>query len=97
LEDYPGYEKFLLAPRPPKALTWAKISKETPFGTIRVGWEKGQGQMVLQVTVPYGSAANLVLPKGVEECMIDNEMRKPDHYGSIWIESGKYSIKYPQL
>ncbi len=94
LEDHPGYKKFLLAPRPPKALTWAKITKETPFGTIRVGWQKEQGQMVMQVTIPAGSSANLVLPEGVVECMIDNEIRKPDNWGSIWIESGSYHVKY---
>ena len=36
LEDYPGYERFLLAPRPPEALTWAKITKETPYGQIHL-------------------------------------------------------------
>jgi len=96
LEDYPGYQRFLLAPRPPEALAWAKISKETPYGTIHVEWQKEEDQMVIQATIPTGSTAKLVLPEGVEFCFIDNELIKPDKHGKIWIENGKYSIKYLQ-
>jgi alpha-L-rhamnosidase len=97
LDDYPGYERFLLAPRPPEALSWAKISKETPFGTIRVEWQKEDGQMVIQATIPTGSKAKLILPEGAQSCLIDNENKKPDKEGNIWIESGKYNIKYPEI
>jgi alpha-L-rhamnosidase len=43
LEAYPGYERFLLAPRPPKALSWAIVTKETPYGTIQVELAKRSG------------------------------------------------------
>ncbi len=94
LEEYPGYKKFLLAPRPPEALSWAKVSKETPYGTILVEWHKEQDLMVMQVSIPTGSTAKLKLPKGAQACLIDNENVKPDKLGDIWIESGKYTIKY---
>lgn len=97
LEDYPGYEKFLLAPRPPKALSWAKISKETSFGTIRVEWQKEQGQMLAEVAIPTGSQAKFVLPEGVQTCSINDETITPDKQGIIWIESGVYQLKYAQL
>lgn len=95
LEDYPGYKKFILAPRPPETLSSANISKETPYGTILVEWHKEQALMVMQVTIPTGSAAWLKLPKGTQNCLIDNENVKPEKLGDIWIESGKYIIKYP--
>jgi alpha-L-rhamnosidase len=94
LEDFPGYERFLLAPRPPEAITWAKITKETPFGTIGVYWKKVKGQMVIQANIPTGSMAKLILPQGIENCSIDDEMRKADNQGNIWIESGNYQISY---
>jgi alpha-L-rhamnosidase len=97
LEEFPGYKKFLLAPRPPKALTWAKISKETPFGTIKVEWQKQQDQMIMLVTIPVGSAAKLVLPDGVQSCLIEGESINPNEHGNIWIESGSYNVKYRQL
>jgi len=97
LEGYPGYEKFLLAPRPPEAITWAKISKETPYGTIEVAWQKEQGQLIMDVTAPTGSTAKLMLPEGVHTCFIDNESVTPDVQGNIWIESGQYQVKYALL
>ena len=97
MENFPGYERFLLAPRPPKALIWAKVSKETPYGTIRVDWQKEKDQMTMQVTIPTGSIAKFILPEGVKSCSIDNETVNPDKQGNIWIESGKYNVKYSQL
>jgi alpha-L-rhamnosidase len=94
LEDYPGYERFLLTPRPPQALTWAKITKETPFGTIGVDWQKEQNQMNIQATIPVGSMAKLVLPNGTKDCLIEEKTVKPDKGGNIWIENGTYTIKY---
>ena len=94
MEEYPGYERFLLAPRPPNALTWAKVSKETYFGTIQVEWKKEQNQMQIQAKIPTGSMAKLVLPEGVKTCLIDDETTMPDKYGNIWIESGTYVIRY---
>ena len=94
LEDYPGYERFLLAPRPPKALEWAKVTKETPYGTILVNWKREQKDFIIQATIPTGSMAKLVLPIGVKNCLIDGENIEPDKQGIIWIENGKYTIKY---
>jgi alpha-L-rhamnosidase len=97
LEAYPGYERFLLAPRPPKALSWAKVTKETSYGTIQVNWRKDQDNMVIQAAVPTGSKAKLVLPEGVKTCLIDDEVISADEQGIVWIESGVYTIKYAQL
>lgn len=96
LEEFPGYQKFLLAPRPPKSLSWAKVAKETPYGTIKVEWQKEQDQMNMQVMVPVGSAAKLVLPKGVLSCLINGENVEPDEKGNIWIESGRYIVSYTE-
>lgn len=94
LDSYPGYKRFLLAPRPPKAINWAKVSKETPFGTIQVNWQKEENLMVIQVSIPTGSKAKLVLPESIKSCLIDGETIKPNSLGIIWIENGVYNIKY---
>jgi alpha-L-rhamnosidase len=97
LEEYPGYEKFLLAPRPPKALTWAKMTKETPYGTIEVAWSKEQDQLMMDVAIPPGSMAKLMLPEGTKTCTIDDETVEPDAQGAIWIDNGRYKVKYTAL
>lgn len=94
MEEYPGYERFILAPRPPKTLSWAKATKETPYGTIRIEWKKEDNQMNIQINIPVGSMANLKLPNGINSCLIDEKTLSPDIQGNIWIESGKYGLKY---
>jgi alpha-L-rhamnosidase len=94
LEDYPGYSRFVLAPRPPQAITWAKISKETPYGTIKIDWQKEGDQMHMHVAIPTGSLAELILPGGIGSCSIDGETTEPDESGIISIESGTYHITY---
>lgn len=94
LEDNPGYERFLLAPRPPEALSWAKVSKETAYGTIRVDWQKKGDQMLIEASIPTGSKAKLVLPDGVQSCFIDSEQVEANQQGAIWIDCGAYTIKY---
>lgn len=94
LEEYPGYERFLLAPRPPKELKWAKVSKETSYGKIQLDWQKEQDKMIIQATVPSGSMAKFVLPEGVKTCLIHNKVTKPDKQGNIWLNSGEYIIRY---
>jgi len=95
MESYPGYKRFILAPRPPEAITWAKITKESPYGTIKVDWQKEGDRMLLSINVPVGSMAKLLLPAGIETCKIDNNAIRPDGDGNIWIESGNYDIQYP--
>lgn len=94
MEDYPAYERFMLAPRPPKEIKWAKIKKETPYGGINLEWKNEKGVMNMNVTIPVGSMANLVLPKGSDMCSIGSKITKPDKNGHIWIGSGSYHITY---
>jgi hypothetical protein len=62
-----------------------------------VDWQKVEGEMQIQATIPIGSMAKFELPKGVASCSIDDERIMADEQGIIWIESGKYTIKYPEL
>jgi alpha-L-rhamnosidase len=94
LEGYPAYERFILAPRPPDAVTWAQMTKQTPYGIIQVDWNIEGDQMTMEVTVPVGSTADLRLPNGTEQCMIDDKVVKPDQKRHIWIENGTYRISY---
>lgn len=94
MEAYPGYERFELAPRPPGAVTWAKMDKATPRGTIRLEWKQEAGHMEMMVQVPAGSRADLLLPEGTAECTIDSGNVKPDSEGHLWIGNGTHRISY---
>ena len=57
-----GYRSFLVKPLIGGSLTYAKAHTKTPYGTIEVVWEIKNKQFKLNVSVPYGSEAKIVLP-----------------------------------
>lgn len=59
----PGWKKFKVAPVPGGDLTKAKVSFESPYGTIGVKWNLSEGQKLkLSVDVPPNAEALIVLP-----------------------------------
>lgn len=59
-----GYKRFLVQPVPGGDITWVKCTKETPYGTISVNWKKEEKKFLLDVRVPFGTEAEIVLPDG---------------------------------
>jgi alpha-L-rhamnosidase len=60
----PGYTKVRIAPVPGEGIDWAKTSLKSPHGTIGVEWKHDGGAFHLEVTVPGGVEADVVLPGG---------------------------------
>jgi len=62
LPTSPGYRTFRVRPRPGGGVTWATASHESPYGVIRVAWRLDDETFALDVTVPGGTSAEVVLP-----------------------------------
>ena len=60
----PGYRRFRVAPRPGGELTWATATHDSPYGRIEVRWQQHDEQLTVDVTVPPGTTAEVVLPTG---------------------------------
>jgi alpha-L-rhamnosidase len=60
----PGYRRFEVRPRPGGGITWARARHLGPFGPIEAAWTIGGGTMELDVQVPPGTTATVVLPGG---------------------------------
>lgn len=59
----PGYRRIRVAPQPGGGLTHASAVHDTPPGRARVAWALDpDGRFTLEVTVPPGSTAEVVLP-----------------------------------
>ncbi|HEY9355625.1 MAG TPA: family 78 glycoside hydrolase catalytic domain [Arthrobacter sp.] len=58
----PGYRKMLVKPRPGGGLDWAEARHETPYGDAAVRWDRTGQDFTLDVTVPAGCTATVVLP-----------------------------------
>ncbi|MEK0153545.1 glycoside hydrolase family 78 protein [Arthrobacter oryzae] len=57
-----GYRKLLIRPMPGGGLDWAQARHETPYGVAGVRWDLADADFTLQVTVPAGCTATVVLP-----------------------------------
>jgi alpha-L-rhamnosidase len=60
----PGYRHFEVRPRPGGRITWARTCHVGPFGPIKVAWRATGGSMELDLLVPGGSTATVVVPGG---------------------------------
>jgi alpha-L-rhamnosidase len=60
----PGYRRFRVAPRPGGGITWAEATHRCPSGRIRARWDQHGDHVRLQVEVPPGTVAEVVLPSG---------------------------------
>jgi alpha-L-rhamnosidase len=58
----PGYRHFYICPQIPAGMTWANTSRETPYGTVKVNWKTDGAAVSLDVTIPSGSEATVILP-----------------------------------
>jgi alpha-L-rhamnosidase len=58
----PGYRAFEVRPRPGGGITWATTRHISPFGPIEVSWRLRGGAFELDLQVPPGTTASVVLP-----------------------------------
>jgi alpha-L-rhamnosidase len=95
-EDIPAYQKVLIQPQIPSGVTWAKTFKETPYGKLVVNWMlKGQ-KMQLEIEIPVGIDAGVVLPAGIKKYRIEGKEYdlSVGNNSVINVKSGKYKISY---
>ncbi len=91
-ENFPGYQRVIIAPQIPTGITWAKVSKETPYGTLAVDWELKEGMLHMALTVPPGCTASLEFPENVGEYTVDGKQYAK--MVSNEVTSGKHEVTY---
>ncbi|RIK09121.1 MAG: alpha-L-rhamnosidase [Acidobacteria bacterium] len=60
----PGWRRFRVAPKPHDSLDWAETYHTCPFGTINARWESQGGAVSVEVDVPGGTVAEVIMPSG---------------------------------
>ena len=71
----PGYRELAVRPVPGRGLTSASATHQTPYGRAKVAWQRGDGQLTLEVTVPVGATATVLVPGETEPVSV----RHGDH------------------
>jgi hypothetical protein len=62
----PGFKQILIRPQVCD-LEWAKGSVPTPLGDVKVEWSRSSGRFAIDVAVPKGASATVVLPDGTSK------------------------------
>ncbi len=69
----PGWKKFQVAPHLLGDLTSAEATLRTIRGRVRSAWKKEAGKLVLEVVVPVGATARILVPlPGLEAVIIES-------------------------
>lgn len=58
----PGYRTLRIAPQPDTALSFASARHATPYGEAAVAWQRADGRLTVDATVPVGATASVTLP-----------------------------------
>jgi alpha-L-rhamnosidase len=66
----PAYRQFRIEPRPGGGITWAQAEHDSPYGRIESSWRVDGETFELDVTVPPGTTAEVVLPDGSERTVV---------------------------
>ncbi len=61
-EDAPGFRKTVIAPHPDRRLGSMNATFEAPVGRIAVGWAYAENSFSLEVEIPFGAQAEILLP-----------------------------------
>jgi alpha-L-rhamnosidase len=92
-EKLPGYGHFMINPQIPAGVTWANVSKETPYGTVSVKWKIEEKLFKMDVNVPVGSSAIVIIPETIEKYQLNGNSYKASE-SFVEIESGLFSFAW---
>ncbi|GHT72754.1 alpha-rhamnosidase [Bacteroidia bacterium] len=92
-ENNPGYRHVFIEPQIPTGVTWAKTTKETPYGTIGIDWQfNAPAELVLSIAVPVGVTATVVLPNNAQSCSMNGENIIVGNDKTVEVENGNYQL-----
>ncbi len=89
-ENNPGYKHIFIRPQLVNGVDWVKVTKDTPYGLLKVEWEKNDSTFRIDVVIPAGSEATLDLPVIARSVTING--MKVQKLDDITIKSGHYQI-----
>ncbi len=106
--DSPGFKRFTIAPAFVAGLDWVAAKHDTPYGRIETKWKREGSILLLDVTVPVGTTAevHLPLPSGDLAAIQDNgrpvahltdikHLRTVNGTTVLELGSGHYSFSAP--
>ncbi|MCD6322533.1 MAG: hypothetical protein J7L77_05855, partial [Clostridiales bacterium] len=72
VEEAPGFRKISLRPAVDCGLKYAKAWHESLYGLIKCNWQNDNGKISLELEIPSGTSATLILPLKYIDVISDN-------------------------
>lgn len=102
----PGYEHIIIQPHTGGALTSARASHQSLYGTVVSGWELKDGQLKVTIEIPANTTASINLPQtsldkvqegGQSVARAKGILRSVQKGHTVMLEagSGRYEFSYP--
>jgi alpha-L-rhamnosidase len=90
-ESAPGFLHTNLKPNPVPGLDHAEGWHESPYGVVRCGWRKTAGGLTLDIEVPQGTTATLMLPAEYRTAAVNGGVAV-ELMNGLKLEAGAYEI-----
>lgn len=105
--DFPGFERFIIAPALPDGLDYVRCSYQSPHGEIVSNWnKKDPDNQIFEIKVPAGSLANVIIPARTDQVInindkVNNNSYSPEQKGKVKngfeLKPGEYIISVVQV
>ena len=87
-----GYSRVRIEPQVVEGVNWCNITKQTPYGEIAIRWQKQQGEFTMEVIIPEGVEAEVVIPAEAQNIKHNKQSLQSGEL--VVIKSGKHVVKY---
>jgi alpha-L-rhamnosidase len=102
-----GYKQITINPHPTDKLTYSRASFESSYGTISSGWERKDGKVIIRVSIPANTSANIILPVENQDKVTENgkplsqnlflkDIKAVDKKITMQAGSGDYVFEYSE-
>ena len=78
-----AFDTFTIAPYLPADLDHCDITTHTTYGPVRSSWQRTDGNLTYQFSVPSGTTASIVVPCPKGQCLIEGENALTANTGGI--------------
>ena len=90
-----AFQSLIIDPQIPRGITWANTTKETPYGTVSVIWRKENELFKMEISIPAGSNAKVIIPDKVSSYRM-NGKEYPNDLFMTETGSGNYTFEWQE-
>jgi hypothetical protein len=86
-KEHPGHPYLVIAPEMVGGLSWAKGDYMTPYGQVKVYWQKHKEAIELRLQVPVGLTAEVRLPYQKQTALTTKKQKKDSENAPVQIKT----------